>query len=119
MIPPQLLLTVVQLQLLPWTINGVGGQPMSNKRLLHRDPVKGLAIIKSLQASAVLQDLQWQSQTAVFKEMTGRETDGIGSARGPYPCRIHLTDNNDDVDNNDGSEKDQNMKEVAELSSSV
>lgn len=51
--------------------------------------------------------------------MTGPEADGIGSARGPYPCRIHLADNDDNVDNDDGSEKGQNTKEIAELSSCV
>lgn len=47
-------------------------------------PAEGLAIIESLQASAVLQDRQWQAQTDFFKEMTGWEADGIGSASGPY-----------------------------------
>lgn len=48
-------------------------------------------------------------------EMTGQKADGIWSARGPHPCGIHLSDNVDN--NNDGSEKDQSMKEVVELGS--
>jgi len=110
----QPLLTLVQLQLLPWYLGG--GQSMSSKGLLHRDPAEGLAAFESLQASAVLQGQQWQAQTELFKEMTGWEADDIGSARGPNPCRIHLADNDD---NNDRSKKDQNTKEVPELSSSV
>lgn len=39
--------------------------------------------------------------------------------KGGLVCRIHLIGNDYNVDNNDGTEIHQNMKEVAELSLSV